>query len=435
MFLTSLTCENYKAFRDPTTIEIKPITILIGKNSSGKSVLSRLPLLVGRALSVNATSPLELAFDELDFGSSTLDLIHNRVPHGAIKVGATFGSYNRTCSLSATIQHFDEYKLQQIANYTLTTDDWKVLSLDWVGKDPRSKGALFRFDKLKTTVAVEFRGLLPEKITTQGSVGVEVRRAISAAQELRVLMDGDAKEIAYLGPFRKVAERSYRYSPGVVSNVGTRGANAAAMLGHDYLRNGGLVQKGVGEWFREKLGGWYLDVVSSGDTFSLLMYRPQQPDAKINIADVGAGIAQVLPIVVQRHFDMHHKSGTNLEVVEQPELHLHQAAHGDVAELFLQTVKLSRKRFLIETHSEIFILRVRKWVAWGDLKPDDVRIYWVSEAPDGVATVKRIKLLDDGEVDYWPPGVFSEDFEEVKHIRKGQQEKRYAGKNRRYSAK
>src|SRR5262249_44474906 len=150
-----------------------------------------------------------------------------------------------TCSFSATIQHFDEYKLQQIADYSLTTDDWKVLSLVWVGKDPRSKGELFRFDKRKTTVAVEFRGLLPEKIATQGSVGAEVRRAISAAQDLRVLMDGDAKEIAYLGPFRKVAERSYRYSPGVVSNVGTRGANAAAMLGHDYLRNGGLVQKGV----------------------------------------------------------------------------------------------------------------------------------------------------------------------------------------------
>jgi hypothetical protein len=88
MNLNAITFENYKAFATRQSLGVRPLTVLIGKNSSGKSVISRLPLLLGRSLSEQAISPMELAFEGLDFGSSTIDLIHNRIPHGAVSVGA-----------------------------------------------------------------------------------------------------------------------------------------------------------------------------------------------------------------------------------------------------------------------------------------------------------------------------------------------------------
>src|SRR5688572_7176726 len=90
MKLKAIKFENYKAFKALQEFEIRPITILIGKNSSGKSVVSRLPLLIGRSLAGDNSSPLELQFDDLDFGGSFVDLIHNRFSHGFLNFEIEF---------------------------------------------------------------------------------------------------------------------------------------------------------------------------------------------------------------------------------------------------------------------------------------------------------------------------------------------------------
>ena len=90
MKLTGLYFENYKVFSKRESIEVRPLTILIGRNNAGKSAITRLPLLIARALSERAESPIEVEFDGVDFGASFVDIIHNRIPHGSVGVGATF---------------------------------------------------------------------------------------------------------------------------------------------------------------------------------------------------------------------------------------------------------------------------------------------------------------------------------------------------------
>ncbi|MCP4108064.1 MAG: ATP-binding protein, partial [Desulfobacteraceae bacterium] len=90
MKLTAISFENYKAFQKRESVEIRPLTILIGRNSSGKSIIARLPLQIAHSLSSRAESPLDLEFDGLSFGSSFTDMIHNRLPHGAVGIGANF---------------------------------------------------------------------------------------------------------------------------------------------------------------------------------------------------------------------------------------------------------------------------------------------------------------------------------------------------------
>ena len=69
MELVELRFENYKAFHRPATLELRPLTLLIGRNSAGKSAVARLPLLLSRALSGPAKSPVELEVDSVDFGA------------------------------------------------------------------------------------------------------------------------------------------------------------------------------------------------------------------------------------------------------------------------------------------------------------------------------------------------------------------------------
>jgi predicted ATPase len=230
----------------------------------------------------------------------------------------------------------------------------------------------------------------------------------------------EAERITYLGPFRPVPERFYRFSGGVTTNVGFRGAKAPQILAEDLLRNG-QVLTAVGDWFATYMRGWALSLDQQGETFSIVLRSPHSPSVRVNLADVGTGIAQVLPIVVQRQFERLANRHQNVEIIEQPELHLHPSAHGDLADLYVAAIKSAPIRFIIETHSENFVLRLRRRIAAGELSHDSVALYWVCDDGDeGGDRIRRINIDARGDVSSWPTGVFSEDFEEVKMIRREQ---------------
>jgi hypothetical protein len=232
--------------------------------------------------------------------------------------------------------------------------------------------------------------------------------------------------VTYLGPFRDAPQRSYRFPGGLPQNVGRFGATAPDLLAADAKRRGGAVLKAVAAWYHKNLGGWRLDVDmgSSGDTFSLVLRPPKGlPAAAVNLTDVGAGLSQVLPVVTQRLFEQVTGKRGSLEIIEQPELHLHPRAHGSLADLYITAVEVPGTRFLIETHSENFLLRVRRRIAEGTLAAEKVRIYWVDDNHGEGSRITPIEVLSDGEVSTWPPGIFSEDFEELKAIRAAQRNK------------
>jgi predicted ATPase len=109
-----------------------------------------------------------------------------------------------------------------------------------------------------------------------------------------------------------------------------------------------------------------------------------------------------------------------MSIVEHPEMGLHPSAHGTLADRYIQAAQLDSSRFLIETHSENFILRLRRRIAEGALPPDDVALYWIEDAVQSCPRVKRITLDEKGGIDFWPRGVFTEDLKEVQAIRRAQ---------------
>lgn len=432
MELTGLSFQNYKAFPSKESIEIRPLTILIGRNSSGKSAIARLPLLLAASFSERAQAPLELEVEGVDFGASFVDLIHKRRPHGAIGLGATIEDGDERWKVWAIVQHFSELMVQVVSELHFEIPHVGKVALHWVGTDPLEDPPPYRVtweNEQPQEHRVSLRGLRPDWRLEHVSHTNDIFRQFEGAgkytswilvrKAMAVLLDG----IRYLGPFREAPQRAYRYPGGLPDNVGRSGANAPALLGADALRRGGTVLEAVSAWYRDKLGGWSLDVVRQGETFALVLRSPDEPTVMVNLADVGTGLSQVLPIVVQRLFESITGKGHGLEIVEQPELHLHPGAHGDLADLYIEAARQGASRFLIETHSENFLLRIRRRVAEGTLDPDLVRIYWIDdEQQPGSSRVVSIEVLRTGDVTYWPKRVFSEDFEELKAIRSAQRE-------------
>jgi len=226
--------------------------------------------------------------------------------------------------------------------------------------------------------------------------------------------------VHYLGPFRSQPQRLYRLPQSKVEYVGHGGTRAPDLLASDVFRNRRQVLDDVARWYAEHLGGWRLDLEEQGDSFSLILVKPGSETVRINLMDVGTGIAQVLPMVVQRRFEAIAGKPGGLEIIEQPELHLHPQAHGALADLYVTAVNETSTRFLIETHSEIFLLRLRRHVAEGRLDPDQVVFYWTTQAPSAPSPLAPIHIDKDGEVSTWPTDVFADAYKEVMALRRAQ---------------
>ena len=116
--------------------------------------------------------------------------------------------------------------------------------------------------------------------------------------------------------------------------------------------------------------------------------------AHANLMDVGYGVSQSLPILV----DVLERSDRRLGhkyafLLQQPEVHLHPRGQAALASLFVQAFKQSGNRFLIETHSDYIIDRVRISVRKGLLKPDDVSVLYFE--PRGSAVAIHNMTLDE----------------------------------------
>ena len=123
----------------------------------------------------------------------------------------------------------------------------------------------------------------------------------------------------------------------------------------------------------------------------------------VNIADVGFGVSQVLPVLVA----VIAAEPGRLVYLEQPELHLHPRAQVVLALVLADAAKRG-VRLVVETHSSLLLLGVQTLVAEGKLSPELVRLHWFTRREDGITEVTSTDLDEAGAYGDWP-----EDFDDV----------------------
>ena len=116
----------------------------------------------------------------------------------------------------------------------------------------------------------------------------------------------------------------------------------------------------------------------------------------VNIMDVGYGVSQSLPILVDVR-----RAKRCVFLLQQPEVHLHPVAQAGLAELFVESYRKHRNRFLIETHSDYIVDRIRILVRNGVLRAQDVSILYF-EPTRNAATIHSITLDRDGNLEGTP---------------------------------
>ncbi len=403
-------CSGYKAFRQQTFVEVRPLTIFFGRNNSGKSTLLRLPRLLLRALSSSAPkSSFPLDVSGLSYGRVFRDLIYQGFSHGSIGFDIHLvGDDGLPFELKATVQNIQNIGLNSTSrtqqNEFTVVSRWELRSpnaqvLEWESTNDGSTS-------YKERGKITFRGLLPEARGPWAFLDVW-QKQIDELQEATV----------HLGPLRAPILPAYELTE--PQPIGFTGAEAMMWLAQDrdLLRS-------VSAWYEKYLDGWRLSLESGSNTVRATLSRG---GTTVNLADTGQGMQQILPLVVQQYL----RDGTKpfLDLFEQPELHLDSAVQAPLGDLLLQTANKRGGTVIVETHSENLILRVRRRIAEraDGIDPSLVALYWVDERSDGYSEIKPIPILPNGDVTNWPKGVFSEGYEEVKALGRAQRQHRPEG--------
>ncbi len=211
-----------------------------------------------------------------------------------------------------------------------------------------------------------------------------------------------------ISPFRIPPERLYTFRGTTPQNVGYRGDLLSDLL----FRRPELVKE-TNEWLEKLDIGYELEVKpiipDSGGLFAVRLIDTRRKK-RVNIAlpDVGFGVSQLLPFIVQSLVP-----DKQIISIEQPEVHVHPKLQADLGNLLADAIKEHQKQFIVETHSEHLILRLQRLVRKKLLKPEDVSVIYVSRGPEG-AKAERLHLDEDGDfIDEWPNGFFTERLREL----------------------
>lgn len=360
---------NYKIFKEKQSLKLKPITVLLGKNNSGKSAIAKLPLMVGHFINEGTLNWKvrigTIGENFVELGSGFKDLIYNRIEIGTLNLKIVSGEKENNCAFylknGVIEQRFgEEADFMELGTIILP----------------------FEIDELET---YKFR-------------------------------------YDYIGAIRVSPEGDYQNSTDKFDKIGNKGQNAYPILIQDYENDQNILSK-VSSWYEKNFEGWTIKV-NKIDT-SEIKYEIVLENglSSINIKQTGQGIHQVLPLIVRSYLP---EIEQTLIVVEEPETHLHPAAHGDLAQRFVDSVlEDENKKYLIETHSQNFVLRIRRLIAEGIFSKDDFALYFTQyDQNTRSSSLKQIEIDSKGNIlhDDWPKGIFSEASVEVRGILNAQME-------------
>lgn len=431
MAITEITIKNFKGIADEVEIPIRPITLLFGKNSAGKSTVLQALRYVRNAVEQWIVFGQGLGSIQMSGGynidlSDFRSLVYKNNLTEKIQIRVEFDVDFDNKTKKATI----EVETAWINEGPLTTYQ---LSL---GKD-----VLINSDSN--------RSFYDLPIGREEETGENTRARVAT---LMVNLLKELRGIRHLGPIREVPSRAQATETYDEASWETglwawdalkRDKNLVQETSknmQDVLNLGySIVRKELTFISRDRseiLENLKNIVGQSGDELQQkicdylkespvqkkieLLLRDERNKTNVFPSDVGVGIAQVIPVVVGA---LASDEECRLFAVEQPELHVHPAVQVALGDVFINGMQDSNRTMLIETHSEHLMLRLLKRVressessdeSSNKLKPDDLSVVCVWLDQNNEVKFGSQDITSDGDFDFdWPEGFFPERLEEL----------------------
>ena len=413
--ITSITVAGYKSLRQQQDVEIRPLTILAGANSSGKSSLMQ-PLLLLKQTLEATYDPGALLLNGPNVRFTAADQLLSRMSKDermkAFSIGVGLGAPGTlTTQFKQKVNKgFEIEKMEYAAKGDEITCRPRMT-------DAELKAVFASQVKEWSAFAARFGG--EDKIrfaVSRKRCFLEVLLGIKQGESMWRLMgfqpgetlDPLLRRLIHVPGLRGNPERTYPVTAVGSAFPGTFENYTASVIAQWQTADKPRLENLGGDCKRLGLT-WKVGARPIDDTQVELqvgrLCRAAQGGAwdLVNIADVGFGLSQTLPVLVA----LRAAADGQLVYLEQPEIHLHPKAQSAMAAVIADAAKRG-VRVVVETHSELLILGVQTLVAEGKLSPDLVKLHWFLRQNDGATKIESADLDDAGRFGDWP-----EDFAEV----------------------
>lgn len=471
----NLRLENFRLFRDSGWFKLAPLTCLVGRNSSGKSSILNAILLLKQSLEQEgvgkAVTPLTLAGPYVDLGNYA-DVVHNHDESAQISISLSIKLADLRRAVAVRTRPFVSLDLPRTRPpYGFGYYGWYedkfipkegeiTINLGFTADEPFGP-SLNRFDmqidkigqaSFVRTVSGQRREhwrvytstLPPRSFALRSSTRaffprIDIRQAsfsrcsprakrrirtfVGSSQLLFTFLQQSLLQSEVIGPFRTPPERRYAFGGFSASRSGPSGEQAIDLLITEALINQNVprsLHTAVSFWIKHLKLAKSLDIKDIAKRLNLFEVdvKGAGRGTAANLADVGFGVSQVLPVLVQ---GLMMRPG-GIYLVQQPEIHLHPDAQAGLADFFMYLASYGVIT-IVETHSEYLLLRLRRRLAEHanpisiglpiekegvqPLTKGDISVLFTGEN-DGTATVKKLEIGDSFQFENLPPGFMSQ---------------------------
>jgi len=453
--LKKLRIQNFKGWEDTGVIDMAPITLFFGSNSSGKSSIGQFLMMLKQTA---ASQDRKVVFYPGDSNSAIQlgtyqDMVFRRDKTKKIIFEYTWSLPER---------ERPEFKDPAITNRPGPRPRLKVDCLQFQAKIELNKKNLhapvvehLQYDLMSGEESVLSIGMRRQGAKTEYQIEGQPRKLVrnqgrgwplgapvrfygfpdevvayyqnaDFVQELNLQHEKLFRSLFYLGPLREKAERLYTWpgtQPESVGNAGkytvpailaSRNQNRKMNLGYrkpirsfDEIIASKLQDMGLIEDFTVK-------AISDQRREYEVKVRAKGSRDMVDLPDVGFGVSQVLPVLVECFYA---PSGSII-VMEQPEIHLHPSAQSALADVMIDVINSRESsenrniQLIIETHSEHFLRRLQRRIAEDKLAQDKLAVYFadITQSP---ARLEPLEIDMFGNIRNWPKDFFGDDMGDI----------------------
>jgi AAA15 family ATPase/GTPase len=236
MKVKSISFKNYKAFFEQQTMQLKPITILIGKNSSGKSSIAKLFPLLENSLMGDINEPLLLKNSGVELAEEFDNLFFDNNPGGIpLSLNIVFEDYVQIeIGLLKKVEGYGLNIFQ--CKYKSHTQEFDLELLELNGDE--------YVDVIKgKTYKCKFKGFIPSQI-------IEKNTNNNLSENLQV----DTIDVDYIGLFRILPERYFYLHKQHLVNIvvgfdeSKKEIHPKSVLNIIIERSKIIVENGINDW-------------------------------------------------------------------------------------------------------------------------------------------------------------------------------------------
>lgn len=443
--LTHLRIQNFKAWRDTGPVRLAPLTVIFGANSAGKSSLGHLLLALQQtARSTDRKRALHLGDSAslIDLGTFK-DCLYGHDPGQVLDFelgwrlpkplevkdplqpqGRYFGQHMRL-EVALVAGRGDQPEVQAM-RYALQSDGEAVIDVDFHRDANRRLSLTSQRYNFKMADGRKWPLDEPEKFYRLSDVTAARFKNAGFMADFALATEAMLDSLSYLGPLRSHPQRIYQWSGDTPASVGPMGEQtiAAILAAQGDARQLNRGPRKARQGFVEFIAGWLKDLgvihdfsvqaVATGRKEYEVLIKTGAKSPAVKITDVGFGVSQVLPALVQAFYCQPHSTVW----MEQPEIHLHPQVQAELADVFISAIQARQDgverqvQLIVESHSEHFLNRLQRRVAEGALTPDDVAVYFCRRSITG-AQLEPLKLNLFGDIENWPENFFGDEMADI----------------------